>query len=185
MSPANKKWLASVLATVRNLFPDMGQLVTTPVIFNPTNEGTAMNAKISRAQANTLIALRSLPNDADRKEARKEVFKAIKEQFGIPAEVKIKVEVDNQSSPTYLVVKNKYNEVFPLRDVDGKWTGAPAPTLPERRSFVFSVDALTELMQVNDESFHDGDVEPDPSVPTLQLVDGNIILTVDETTFNG
>lgn len=68
-----------------------------------------MSIKITLAQANALRALRALKtSDKDGyKAARSTVFANIRQQFGIPDSVVLKVEVDNAASPDYLVVKGR------------------------------------------------------------------------------
>lgn len=64
--------------------------------------------KITSTQAAILIGLRSLAQtDSNRKQAKKDLFNSLRTQFSIPANVKLKVEIDDRASPDYLVLKDR------------------------------------------------------------------------------
>lgn len=88
--------------------------------------------KITAVQAATLVALRSLPADsADRKAAKKGVYDAARAAFGIPADVKLKVEIDDRASPDFLVLKDKATGRELVGNSLGKFSHiAPAPVTP-------------------------------------------------------
>lgn len=84
--------------------------------------------KISASAAATLRALRNLPADStDRKTAKKDIFNTLRNQFAIPQNVKLKVEIDNTTAADFLVVKDKTTG-RDLAATDGCYTGlAPLP----------------------------------------------------------
>lgn len=65
-----------------------------------------MQAKLTATQAATIIAARGY-STSDRRATKNRVFAEAKAAFGIPASVKLKAEVDDTSSPDYLVLKDK------------------------------------------------------------------------------
>jgi hypothetical protein len=85
-----------------------------------------MQAKITATQAATLIATRGY-SDADRKATKRALFAAVRAQYNIPTSVKLKVEVDDTSSPDYLVLKNKHTDaIITVPDTAG--TAVPVAT---------------------------------------------------------
>lgn len=84
-------------------------------------------AKLSPAIASAINLARQHAGDDDRKAVKREMFAAVKAQFGIPADVKVKCETSNTASPDYLVLKRSADgQPFTLGD-DGLWVGAQAP----------------------------------------------------------
>lgn len=140
--------------------------------------------KLTLAQAATLITLRSLPStDAGRKDAKKGVFDAIRSAFGIPADVKLKVEIDDRASPDYLVLKDKTSGHKLLANALGKYAGrdippvtvpvAPGSTVPAAQTAGrFSVSSSgvkvinkATLMCLLADAFDDGDASVAAGVP--------------------
>lgn len=146
--------------------------------------------KITAVQAATLVALRSLPADsADRKAAKKGVFASIRDTFGIPADVKLTVEVDDRASPAYLVLKQK-GTGFELVGVDGRFShvATPAPAqvpaaAPDTGSrFTASSGGLkvirkADLMDLLRMAYDDGDAMDTTALPGMPGVPvGGLVL---------
>lgn len=95
-----------------------------------TKENTmARTLKINAVTAAILIGLRSLQgvDDTARKAEKKARFAAIRAEFGIPDSVRLKVELDDRSSPDYLVLKDKVTGYTLLADTYGKYAGINYP----------------------------------------------------------
>lgn len=71
-------------------------------------------------------ALINARGDYDPKAAKKAVFRQIRQDLGIPDDVRMKVEIDNTTDPLYMVVKNADTGV-PLTHV----TLAPEDLIPQ------------------------------------------------------
>lgn len=83
-------------------------------------------AKLSLAQAALLVHLRNYSgSDQTRKDMKADLFKLVKDSFGIPHEHKLSVEIDNASSPDFLVLKRKKNGMPYDLGADGRWVDAP------------------------------------------------------------
>jgi hypothetical protein len=94
------------------------------------------NAKLSLAQASFLKALRAVPADIA-KPAKADLFTLVKSTFGIPADHKVKVEIDDISSPNYLVIlRKKDNQPYPVAG------SAPVVAAPVDTRKWFKVDDL-------------------------------------------
>lgn len=85
-------------------------------------------AKLSLAQAALLVHLRNYSgSDQTRKDMKADLFKLVKDSFGIPHEHKLSVEIDNASAPDFLVLKRKKNGTVYQLDAGGRWVDAPQP----------------------------------------------------------
>lgn len=116
------------------------------------------HATLSATQIATLKSLRSLPEDAA-KIVRGSLFASFKEVFNIPADHKVKVEVDNTSSPSYgVIVRKKDGTAYEVNSL-GKWSGsvttAPAAARPMPRWFRVDVDAAVDDI-LDTDSWDDG-----------------------------
>ncbi len=127
-------------------------------------------AKISPAQATSIVLARRHANDTDRKAVKKEIFTQLRAQFGITSDIKLKVEVDNPSSPDYLVLKNKVTDArFDLAS-DDRVVGAPAVLVSAMtRNRFFKVDASTAKDLLRDDVFNSG----------IEFADGADVLPTD------
>ena len=83
-------------------------------------------AKLSHSAAASLSFVKKLQSEETHKMVRKEVFSAVKAQFGIPDKHRIKVELD-QTEPDYLIIKRKQDGAAYELDAHGKWVDAAAP----------------------------------------------------------
>ncbi len=65
--------------------------------------------RITETDAQALRATRSSWGSRTKSQrgSQREVFKDLKRRYGIPANLKLKVELDNRHSPDYLVLKDK------------------------------------------------------------------------------
>jgi hypothetical protein len=102
-------------------------------------------AKISPAQAATINLARQHAGDGDRKAIKKEVFATIKAAFGIPADIKLKVETTDTASADYLVIKSKDDAVFNL-SATGRWDGVAPVQTEAKRWFFVSKYTLMDLL---------------------------------------
>lgn len=87
--------------------------------------------KITASAAATLRALRNLSTDnPDRKAAKKDIFNTLRNQFRIPQNIKLKVEIDDTAAADFLVVKDKTTG-RELVATDGVYSGlaTPVPTV--------------------------------------------------------
>jgi hypothetical protein len=85
-------------------------------------------AKLSKAQATSINLARSHSSDKERKAVKTEIFKSIKEQFGIPDSTKLRVETADHTHAQFLVLRDASNDQpFELGD-DGRWVGASPST---------------------------------------------------------
>lgn len=95
-------------------------------------------AKLTPTQAATLIAARGAYN---RKAIKADIFAQAKAAFGIPSDVKVKVEVDETGDPDYLVLKNKHTgATFTVPDTNP----TPVPT-PDAVNPAPTSDAIASL----------------------------------------
>jgi hypothetical protein len=88
-------------------------------------------AKLSLAQAMSINLARAHANDADRKAIKREIFAAVKQSLGIPADTKLKVETHDTAAADYLVIKDKNDNTFNLDALacgTGRAAVAPVPT---------------------------------------------------------
>jgi hypothetical protein len=108
-------------------------------------------AKISPASALSLTLVKDHGTPADLKSARASIFQDAKARFGIPLNVKIKVEIRDRNNPDYCVIKTKGDVKFELAD-DGLWVNAArnaapvAAPAPKMGWFKLEKDALQELV---------------------------------------
>lgn len=118
-------------------------------------------AKISATHRDLLITLRTVTDTAARKRILKSVFGEIKTTLGIPEKHRLKVELDNTSSPDYMVlIRKRTGEKYPLGTCN-RW--ADAPPLPAPRT-VISVPkakliALIKEAQANGDTFAESPVD--------------------------
>ncbi len=110
-------------------------------------------AKLSHSAAASLSFVKKLQSDETHKMVRKEVFSAVKAQFGIPDKHRIKVELD-QTEPDYLVIKRKSDGAAYELDTHGKWVEAtPAQGAAQADVYVeLDEQAMQEIAatEVND-----------------------------------
>ena len=104
-----------------------------------------MNAKLTQAQITLFIALRSLPT-TQANEARAELFDTVKGLFGIPADHKLKVELDNPGSPLFgVLIRKKTGSTYRL-DENGQWDGGSstpfAPSVAPSIRYVLTGDQV-------------------------------------------
>jgi hypothetical protein len=88
--------------------------------------------KLTHMQAITLKGIRTVTPDRERKDLKKAAFSDIKTRLGIPASTRLTVEIDDTSSPDYLVLKQKGSGHKLLADAAGRYAGVdvPAPVVP-------------------------------------------------------
>jgi hypothetical protein len=123
-------------------------------------------SKISAIQASTLRAVRTM--DATfASEIRKAIFASIKSQHGIPADDRIKVEVDDVGNPNYLVIiRKKTGNIY----INGVEETAPAPTAWFPLSMGAAIDEIidnryfSEGVQINEAVIDPQDVDGVPTV---------------------
>ena len=84
-------------------------------------------ASLSLAQMSTMRSLRTLDEDLA-KSLRSSMFTAIKEAFEIPADHRVKVEIDEESAPNFgVIIRKNTGEAYTLTST-GVWNkGTPAP----------------------------------------------------------
>jgi len=118
-----------------------------------------MFAKLTQAQATFLKTIRAMSDD-DRRSLKRDIFAVVKDKFGIPAEHKVKVEVDNPYSPHYLTVIRKVDGAAYQLNSDGRWDGAVCAPTPAVRFFPVQsssvADALADLVHDTDLDWDDG-----------------------------
>lgn len=83
-------------------------------------------AQLTQAQANYLKLARNM-SDEDRSAIRAELFRSVKQTFGIPESHKLKVEIDDANHPHYLTLFRKKTDESYALGADGKWVGASTP----------------------------------------------------------
>lgn len=96
--------------------------------------------------------------------AQRQVFADLKRRFGIPANLKLKVELDNRHSPDYLVLKDKrsgealnelaatpHAQAAPRHPYPGTAQGysAPAPVAPGLRLGSISLEDALALLRAD------------------------------------
>ena len=116
-------------------------------------------AKFSPAQITLLKAARNLTDADTAKELRNQMFMAAKIAANIPAEHKVKAEIDDTSSPVYAVLIRKTTGQPYLLGATTSQTAQPiAPPPPPARWFAISSDAVESLIgdTINDFEFSDG-----------------------------
>ncbi len=118
-----------------------------------------MYAKLTEQQINLLKIGREL-EAAQRSRIRKEIFAAAKATFGIPAEHRLKVEIDNVSSPDYAVIfRKKDGSRYPISVMSAVGlTPTPTPVPPpppEKRWFKIDIDGYVDGM-VDELDWDDG-----------------------------
>lgn len=128
------------------------------------------HAKLSLAQAKSLVLARTHATDTDRKAIKKELFSQVKNTFGIPDNYRLTVETSNTASADYLAIKVSTKSkvgtpgaLFELGD-DGRWVNAERPQAQASmaaRWFVVNgktaYDALTlELLSNDSVTYADG-----------------------------
>lgn len=86
------------------------------------------NAQLNLHQAAFLVRLRQFPDETARKAMKADLFRLVKDTFGIPQDHKLKVEVDAASSPDFLVLYRKTDGQPYQLHADGKWIGAERST---------------------------------------------------------
>lgn len=127
-------------------------------------------ATITPAQAATLRGARDM-TDADRKAIKAQVFADVRSKFGIPSDFKLKVEIDNTSSPMFRVVASKvtgrpvYLGTNGLFDPSLNQTSDEAPQPePATRGRVYSISAY-DLLDVLRDNTDDDRVSNDGTLP--------------------
>lgn len=110
-------------------------------------------AKLSLAQAALLVHLRNYSgSDQTRKDMKADLFKLVKDSFGIPHDHKLSVEIDNASAPDFLVLKRKKNGMPYDLGADGRWVEASQPTapaVPVQRNFTVSFAKVVSATDAN------------------------------------
>ena len=112
-------------------------------------------ATLSNAQKNTMIAARSL-DQATRKQILAAMFTGIKAQFGIPDSHRLTVEIDDASSPLYMVLVRKKapngegstNGAGYVLNYRSKWQGffdAPVVAAPVRKWVKLTPQQLADI----------------------------------------
>lgn len=141
--------------------------------------------KITIAQANTFKAIRNLPVDVA-KEVRSALWATIKNTNGIAHSDKLKVEVDDTSSPLYCVIirkktGNAYNNGVEVQ----------APTPAQEAWFKVNMEAAVDDIRSYQDFENDGVSEPEGDVLaqsvdgyTIKVVDGDIYVLLNESEFN-
>lgn len=140
-----------------------------------------MNATLSITQMQALRALRSLPADVA-STVRASLFASFKAGFGIPAEHKLKVEIDDFRADNYgVLLRKKTGDAYPL-GVNDTWVGdvqVAAPP-PAKAWFRVDMDSAVDAI-VGDLDFDDGD--PTLDDPTVFNADGYDMATSDGTLY--
>ena len=155
-------------------------------------------AKLSIAQAALLVHLRNYSgSDQTRKDMKADMFKLVKDSFGIPHDHKLSVEIDNASSPDFLVLKRKKNGMPYDLGADGRWVEASQPVAPAapapKRWFKFTdldvlFDEVMERLLNNSTAWDDGtdtlDHESDVTVNgDFALVEGGMYVRATREDF--
>lgn len=88
--------------------------------------------RITETDAQALRATRSSWGSRTKSQrgSQREVFKDLKRRYGIPANLKLKVELDNRHSPDYLVLKDKRSGEALNELAATPHAQAPAPSYP-------------------------------------------------------
>lgn len=143
-------------------------------------------AKLTLQQGAFLVRLRSLGNDdANRNAMKRDLFAMVKQQFGIPDDHKLKVEVDTASDPAFLTLIRKKDGTAYELGPDGKWNGnaalAPAPQSTEYIVYVgFRKSASTPQEAVDwvleDLDINDVDVVMTPAFEQLDAAHPTVLL---------
>jgi hypothetical protein len=134
-------------------------------------------AKISTPHRDLLIMLRTVQDQSARKRILKNVFGEIKRNLGIPEKHRLKVELDNASSPDYLVlIRKKGGEKYKL-GVCGRWVDAPPVAVPRALVSipVAKLIALAKDAQNNGDTFTDAPVDL-PDGVKAQMHGDNLII---------
>ena len=93
-------------------------------------------AKLSLAQASSIILARQHADADTRKLIKREIFAAAKQAYGIPQTTKLRVEEADASHPDYLVLKDSAaGTPFTLDPNTGLWLGATAVPPADKRWF--------------------------------------------------
>ena len=152
-----------------------------------------MLAKLPVSARSVLVSGRHL-DDATRKSIKDQIFTAVKRDFGIPAAHKLSVEIDNESSPRYLLlIRKKDSTTYELGE-DGKWVGdtpatsgpttTPTTAVPTDARW-FEIDGDTIGLVVNQvvgtNEFDDG-IKPADAIPAAQITadDGTAIAMIND-----
>ena len=128
-----------------------------------------MFAMLTPSRLNALKSLRRLdPETAS--ELRAALFASIKTQFGIPTEHRIKVELDDTTSPRYaIIVRKTTGTLYTLDPITGKWldpeAAPPTPVAPRKRWFAVDISAVRDLI-LDTMDFDDGHLAPPPGAPS-------------------
>lgn len=129
-------------------------------------------SKISAIQASTLRAIRTM--DATfASEIRRAIFASIKQQHYIPADDRIKVEVDDVGNPNYLVIIRKKTGNPYINGVE-----VTAPAAPETAWFQLNIDYAVNSVIDYGGFENDGVGDPAPGVQAVGI-DGNVIKVCD------
>lgn len=117
-------------------------------------------AKLSKAQATSINLARTHSSDKDRKAVKAEIFKLAKETFGIPADIKLRVETEDHTKDNFLVLRNAADDAPFELGVDGRWLHAePSSTIEVGvRWFALPRDRAAEAL--TDDVLYGDDTQP-------------------------
>lgn len=140
-----------------------------------------MYAKLNASQINLLKIGRDL-DAAHRSRIRSEIFAAAKAAFGIPAEHRLKVEIDNVQADDYGVLRRKKNgQPYEVPSATVPLT-APTPVTPPpppKRWFKIDVDGVVEGY-IDSFDWDDGRSDMgDESFTIAQVGDYSVCMTSD------
>ncbi len=91
------------------------------------------NATLSASALATIRLARQHADAATRKQIKKDLFAHAKQHFGIPADIKLKVEMDG---PLAGELRTRTGDVFPLNPATGKWVDYVDPSATTTRVLV-------------------------------------------------
>lgn len=103
-------------------------------------------AKLSQSAAASLAFVKRLQNPETHSLVRREVFAQAKMNFGIPAEHKVRVELD-PGQPGYLeLVRKKDGSRYEL-GADNKWVGLAVDETPAAKRLAYVIVNMDDLQQ--------------------------------------
>lgn len=139
-------------------------------------------AKLSHSAAASLSFVKKLQSEETHKMVRKEVFSAVKAQFGIPDKHRIKVELD-QTEPDYLIIKRKQDGAAYELDAHGKWVEAVSTEAPNKGEVYVELTGSDmdeiALTEVNDNGANVKSLAEIGSTEKLVLKSGHLYVKVD------
>ena len=154
-----------------------------------------MFATIPPSRIQALKALRHLDQETA-SELRRAMFASIKESFGIPAEHKVKVELDDLASPRYaVVIRKQTDQPYTIDPLTGRVPSTDAPQAPPRapryRWFAADISVVEAVITGTQDFVADGFSAIPPGAPSdagpgswcANVADNTIYMCLSEDDF--